>query len=201
MKRICLLVAAAVLCGCHRYQRLMPGPPTASEGSSVVPVETRRTSLPAEPIAVGTPAGEEAEEPTAPAAGAPRPTLAQAVETINGQLEDAFFGYDHFDLSPEAVTALRRDAALLRDILRDFPALRIIVQGHCDERGSAEYNLALGDRRATIAADFLRQLGLPDSAIAPVSYGKEAPQCIEGNESCWRLNRRAHLVVRPPVTE
>lgn len=123
------------------------------------------------------------------------------MSTVNGQLEDVLFAYDRFDLSPEAVTALRRDGELLRSILRDFPALQVSVEGHCDERGSAEYNLGLGDRRATRAAAFLYQLGLPRFNFAPVSYGKEAPQCTESSESCWSRNRRAHFVVRMPPTE
>jgi peptidoglycan-associated lipoprotein len=120
---------------------------------------------------------------------------------VNGQLEDAFFAYDSFDLSPEAIAALRRDADLLRAILRDFPGLRVTIEGHCDERGSAEYNLGLGDRRAVRAAAFLKELGLPAANFAPVSYGKEAPQCTESTEACWSRNRRAHFVVRAPITE
>jgi peptidoglycan-associated lipoprotein len=120
---------------------------------------------------------------------------------VNGRLEDVFFAYDHFDLSREAVTALRRDGELLRAILRDFPELQVTVEGHCDERGSAEYNLGLGDGRATRAADFLYQLGLPRANFATVSYGKEAPQCAESTEDCWSRNRRAHFVVRTPPTE
>jgi peptidoglycan-associated lipoprotein len=120
---------------------------------------------------------------------------------VNGELEDVFFAYDHFDLSPDAVTALHHDADLLRAILREFPALQVSVEGHCDERGSAEYNLGLGDRRANRAAAFLYQMGLPRGNFVPVSYGKEAPQCTESTESCWSRNRRAHFVVRTPPTE
>jgi len=69
----------------------------------------------------------------------------------------------------------------------------VIVEGHCDERGSAEYNLALGDRRATAAKDFLVQLGVPADRLKTISYGKERPQCTEENEQCWQRNRRAHL--------
>jgi peptidoglycan-associated lipoprotein len=125
----------------------------------------------------------------------------KSLETLNGQLEDAFFAYDRFDLAPEALAALRRDAGLLRAILSDFPTLRISVEGHCDERGSAEYNLGLGDLRAVRAVDFLQQLGVPLANLAPVSYGKNAPQCVEESEACWSRNRRAHLVVRNPATE
>jgi len=67
------------------------------------------------------------------------------------------------------------------------------VEGHCDERGSAEYNLALGDRRATEAKDYLVEFGVPASQLTTISYGKERPQCTEHNEECWQKNRRAHL--------
>jgi peptidoglycan-associated lipoprotein len=132
---------------------------------------------------------------------APHPSLSETISTVNGQLEDVFFAYDRFDLTPEAAAALSQDAELLRIILREFPKLQVTVEGHCDERGSAEYNLGLGDRRATRATAFLRQLGLPPANFAPVSYGKEAPQCTESTESCWSRNRRAHFVVLMPVTE
>ena len=81
----------------------------------------------------------------------------------------------------------------LKTILRDFPNDAITVEGHCDERGSAEYNLGLGDRRSTSAKDFLVQLGVPADRLRTVSYGKERPQCTDGNEGCWQRNRRAHF--------
>jgi len=68
-----------------------------------------------------------------------------------------------------------------------------VVEGHCDERGSAEYNLGLGDRRAQSAKDFLVQLGVPADKLRTISYGKERPVCTEANESCWQRNRRAHF--------
>ena len=68
-----------------------------------------------------------------------------------------------------------------------------MVEGHCDERGSAEYNLGLGDRRASSAKDFLVQLGVPADRLKTISYGKERPQCTESGESCWQKNRRAHF--------
>ena len=71
---------------------------------------------------------------------------------------------------------------------------RIQVEGHCDERGSAEYNLALGDRRATEAKQFLTELGVPADQLLKISYGKERPHCAESNEQCWQLNRRVHFV-------
>ena len=125
----------------------------------------------------------------------------EAITAVNGQLEDIFFPYDQSDLSPEATAALGRDAKLFHEILGEFPQLQVSVEGHCDERGSAEYNLGLGDRRASRTIASLAQLGLPAANFSPVSYGKEAPQCTESNESCWSHNRRAHFVVRSRPTE
>lgn len=133
--------------------------------------------------------------------GASARSLSQAITAVNSQLEDIHFSYDQSDLSPEATAALHRDADLLREILREFPQLQVTVEGHCDERGSAEYNIGLGDRRARGTIASLAQLGLPAANFSPVSYGKEAPQCTESNESCWSRNRRAHFVARERATE
>ena len=122
--------------------------------------------------------------------------IARVISGINGRLQDAFFDYDRSDVRPDAVAALQQDANLLLPMLSDFPQLRVIIEGHCDERGSAEYNLALGDRRASRAAEVLRGFGLPVPSSETISYGKEAPQCTESAESCWRRNRRVHLVLR-----
>ena len=200
MKTFWMFAGVVVLCGCHRYR---PVPLQTAVPSALAPplaAEEPRAARPlVTPPAENTPSAP-AEAPAA-TVGPPHRTFEQAVSSLNGQLEDVYFAYDHFEISPEAVAVLRRDAGLIHTILRDFPSLRITVEGHCDERGSAEYNLGLGDHRATNAAGLLRQLGLPADNFAPVSYGKEAPQCTESTESCWQLNRRIHLVARTPVTE
>ena len=109
------------------------------------------------------------------------------------QLTDAFYDYDKSDVRSDARDALTQDANALKSILSDFPTATIMIEGHCDERGSAEYNLGLGDRRATSAKDFLVQLGVPADRLKTISYGKERPQCTESNETCWQKNRRAHF--------
>ena len=108
-------------------------------------------------------------------------------------IQDAFFDYDKSDIRPDGRDALTRDAAALKSILADFPGAMIAVEGHCDERGSAEYNLGLGDRRAGLVRDFLVELGVPVARLRPVSYGKERPQCTDSTETCWQKNRRVHL--------
>jgi len=114
-------------------------------------------------------------------------------ELLQQQAQDAYFDYDKSDIRSDARDALTRDATLLKQIFAQDPQFTVVVEGHCDERGSAEYNLALGDRRASSARDFLVQLGVPSDRLKTISYGKERPQCTEANESCWQRNRRAHL--------
>jgi peptidoglycan-associated lipoprotein len=128
--------------------------------------------------------------PPPPPPTAPKSTLEQR---LSGEVQDAYFDYDKSDIREDARAALTRNADALKGILSEFPGSSIVVEGHCDERGSAEYNLGLGDRRATSAKEFLVQLGVPADRLKTISYGKERPQCTEANEDCWQKNRRAHF--------
>jgi peptidoglycan-associated lipoprotein len=133
---------------------------------------------------------------SAPPPPPPPPPPARTIsleERISGELQDAYFDYDKSDVRSDARDVLTRDAGALKAILNDFPNASIVLEGHCDERGSAEYNLGLGDRRASSAREFLQQLGVSAARIKTVSYGKERPQCTEQNESCWQQNRRIHF--------
>ncbi len=134
-----------------------------------------------------------APPPPPPPPAPPTPTV-----TIEGRLgsevQDAYFDYDKTDIRSDARDTLSRNAAALKAILTDFPNASIVIEGHCDERGSAEYNLGLGDRRASSAKEFLQGLGVPADRLKTISYGKERPQCTEQNESCWQKNRRVHFV-------
>jgi peptidoglycan-associated lipoprotein len=135
------------------------------------------------------------EVTTPPPPPAPPPTGPQlsSAEMLQQQSQDAYFDYDKSDIRSDAGTALTHDAGLLKQIFAQDPNFTVVVEGHCDERGSAEYNLALGDRRATAAKEFLVQLGAAGDRLKTISYGKERPQCTEANEECWQKNRRAHL--------
>jgi peptidoglycan-associated lipoprotein len=128
--------------------------------------------------------------PPPPPPPAPKITFDQR---IANEVQDAYYDYDKSDVRSDARDVLTRNADAIKNILRDFPNNTIVVEGHCDERGSAEYNLGLGDRRSTSAKDFLVQLGVPADKLRTISYGKERPQCTESNESCWQRNRRAHF--------
>jgi peptidoglycan-associated lipoprotein len=114
---------------------------------------------------------------------------------LSEDVQDAFFDYDQSVIREDARAVLSRNADALRGIFQTYPDAIIVIEGHADERGSAEYNLGLADRRATAAKEYLVQLGVPGDRLRPVSYGKERPQCTESNESCWQQNRRAHFSV------
>jgi peptidoglycan-associated lipoprotein len=114
-------------------------------------------------------------------------------EAIASKVQDAYFDYDKTDIRSDARDVLSNDAAALKAILADFPNASIVIEGHCDERGSAEYNLGLGDRRASAAKEFLQGLGVSADRLKTISYGKERPQCTEQTETCWQKNRRVHF--------
>ena len=122
----------------------------------------------------------------AAAAASPGPTLE---EMFPKEVQDAFFDYDKAEIRTDARSALSKTA----EFLRSYPQISIMIEGHCDERGSTEYNLPLGDRRSGSAKDFLVAQGVASDRIQTLSYGKERPFCTESNESCWQQNRRAHF--------
>lgn len=126
----------------------------------------------------------------------PKPDPAAVIADINGRLADIFFEFDRSDLGREALAVVDHDAKLLAPILSDFPRVTVWIEGHCDERGSAEYNIALGNNRAARVADVFRTLRLDAARLRILSYGRERPQCTESSESCWQRNRRAHIVLR-----
>jgi peptidoglycan-associated lipoprotein len=114
---------------------------------------------------------------------------------LGSQVQDVYFDFDKFNIRPDAQQALKQDGMALKQILADYPGLQVVVEGHCDERGSAEYNVGLGDRRATAAKEFLVHLGVPADRLKVISYGKERPVCTEQTEECYQRNRDAHFSV------
>ena len=132
--------------------------------------------------------------PPPPPPPPPKPDLSEAFSSAS--IRDALFDYDKSDIRPDAAEALRGNAAALKTLLEDYPSAAFLIEGHCDERGTTEYNLALGDRRSTVAMEFLVNLGVPASKLSKVSLGEERPVCSEQDESCYQRNRRAHLRLR-----
>jgi peptidoglycan-associated lipoprotein len=114
------------------------------------------------------------------------------LEELNakGVLADVFFAFDSVDLGPDARTVLQKDT----DYLKRWTSTKVLVEGHADARGTNEYNLALGERRAGAARDYVVSLGIPNDRITVVSKGEEQPVCREDNEACWAKNRRGHFI-------
>jgi len=175
MLMVFLTVAAS---GCHKQVASKPAvaqpPRPSSAAPSAVPASSPVSTATAQPAKPATPA----------------PSLEQLFQQ---NVKDAFFDYDKSDLRSDARQALQEDA----DFLRSHPEVKFTIEGHCDERGSEEYNLGLGDRRATSAKRFLVASGIAEDRIQTTSYGKEHPFCDEHNESCWKQNRRGHAVMTP----
>jgi peptidoglycan-associated lipoprotein len=108
-------------------------------------------------------------------------------------LGDVYFDYDRFTVRKDAISVLQENAKVLLTGLSDQS---LVIEGHCDERGTESYNMVLGDRRANAVKEFLVNLGIPKEKIQVVSFGKEKPFCTDQNEQCWQENRRGHFVLR-----
>jgi peptidoglycan-associated lipoprotein len=124
----------------------------------------------------------------------PAPKGPSFEELFAQEVRDAYFDLDKADIRPDARIALEKTASFLKG----YPNAKVIIEGHCDERGSTEYNLALGDRRANAVKQYLVNLGIPAANLSTTSFGKEKPFCMESNESCWQQNRRGHFVPAKP---
>jgi peptidoglycan-associated lipoprotein len=158
---------------------------------------TKKDIEPAPPPVVEAPAPEPAPvvqpEPVEKPAGLPSdPAELNRLARENGWIKDAFFAYDSNALSDEA----RANLELSARWLMEHPEVSLTVEGHCDERGTEQYNLALGDRRASAARDFLVARGVAANRVGTVSYGEERPFAQGSNEAAWAQNRRAHLNLR-----
>jgi peptidoglycan-associated lipoprotein len=176
------MLAMAVACGGDKkppVQPPPPPPPTVAPPVTPPPPPPRETPPP----------------PPAPPPHVPNEAeiwASKSVVDLNNEkpLDDVFFELDKSELNDADRTALQKDA----DYLKAHPSAVILVEGHADERGTAEYNLALGERRAVATRDYLVSLGIVATRMNVVSKGKEAPFCTESNEGCWHQNRRGHFL-------
>jgi peptidoglycan-associated lipoprotein len=168
----------------------------ASGSQSVSPTETTTYHLTAKgaggaqdataTVTVTAPPPPPPPPPTPP----PPPSLTDD-QLLAQALTDIYFDFDKADLRPESVQTLARGA----EVIKAHPSWIVQIQGNCDERGSTEYNLALGARRASAAQQALAQGGVGASQLKTISYGKEKPVCTESNEDCWQKNRNDHFVL------
>ena len=164
-----------------------------------------KTPTPPAPISTSAPSTTARSTPQQPATQQPVERAASTqsrmpdaatrarIQDLLNRIQDAYFDYNKHTLRPDAETALRSDAQTLSEIVRQYPDFKLTVEGHCDESGSEEYNMALGDARAKQTQEYLSSMGLPGDQLRTISYGKEHPVCNDHDEDCWQKNRRAHL--------
>jgi peptidoglycan-associated lipoprotein len=184
---LCAAVALTLSCA-HRKTVVAPEPPSeaaAQATASATPAPREGT----------TEVGPEPRVATAgyPESGVTATELPANLEELNkaGYLKDAYFDTNKSELRSDARDALAADASWLKD----HPSVKILIEGHCDERNTEEYNLALGWRRANGAKAYLASLGVAADRIATISYGEERPFAMCQDESCWLQNRCAHFVI------
>jgi peptidoglycan-associated lipoprotein len=186
--RLVLLVILALTIslafGCRsRAKKVEPTPEPVPE---VVEVEPAR---PAEPVAPPTDFVQEPEVEAEDLSGSTEQLTARAHEL--GWIRDVFFEFDSFSLSADAQDAL----AVTASWLKSHPEFSLLIEGHADERGTQQYNLALGDRRANVAKDYIVTLGVDSGRVRTISYGEERPFATGSSESAWAQNRRAHMTL------
>jgi peptidoglycan-associated lipoprotein len=162
---------------------------TVSACSTSTPSKTPETSAstPTQQTSIGKQAKATAAQP-----GSSLEANRQGKPPAEGPLKDIYFDFDQYALRPDSREVLKSHAAWLKK----NASAQVEVEGHCDDRGTGEYNLALGAKRAQTARDYLVTLGVPASRITTISYGKELPVCREQTEECWRRNRHDRFVVK-----
>jgi peptidoglycan-associated lipoprotein len=180
-----LTALSLTFAGCAKKVVAKAPPPPAPAPAAVAPASrpapaARKYSQPAQ-VASTTP-------PRTPDAA----TRARIQDLLN-RIQDAYFDYNQHSLRPDAEAALKMDAQTLADLIKQYPDFKLTVEGYADERGSEEYNLALGDARAKQTKEYLSNLGLPGNQLAVLSFGKDKPVCTEHDEDCWQKNRRTHI--------
>lgn len=204
IKNSCTLLGAGlgallILAGCSSQKTA-----TSAQDQSSLPSQEQKGSSTSVAEAMSKPTEEvRVTEPGVPPESARKPLpgvseqqeVSPALASPASQADspgDVFFDYDRFALRNDARTTMEANARLLRI----KKSVKLLVEGYCDERGTAAYNLILGEKRAQAVKRYLRDLGLPSADIQVVSYGKERPSCTEHREACWQQNRRAHFVIR-----
>jgi peptidoglycan-associated lipoprotein len=186
-----LLLFGVLLAGCAKR-------PATTQASAPAPTAAAATTPGSGPPMAPAPAAPSGGATTAPATPAPstatpaaRPPVAEFRSVP--ELKDVFFDFDKYDIRPADAKLLDSNATWLKSNANNL----ILIEGHCDERGTNEYNLALGERRAKSAMNYLVSQGVQASRITIISYGEERPTCSEKTEECWAKNRRAHFLVKP----
>jgi peptidoglycan-associated lipoprotein len=180
MKKTVLVLASLALvsslpaCGPKKVAPPPPPPPVAPEAPPPAPAPPPRVEAP----------------PQVDEYARLKAMTAEELDKM-GLFADVYFEFDKADIRESERATMSKNA----DLLKKYDFIHVRLEGHCDERGTVEYNLALGERRAKAAFDYLVSLGVPADRLRTVSYGKEVPVCTESNEACWQKNRRVHATV------
>lgn len=191
MRELMGVMSIAALCGfgagcAKKPAAAIPPPPAAVQASTPASTPTPERARPTAPTP--TPTRETAKSDY------PDQKTRARIDELLARIQDAYFDYDRHNLRPDALKTLEADSRELGEIVRQYPKFKMKIEGYCDERGSAEYNMALGDRRAAAAQEYLAAQGIPKDQLLLTSYGKENQVCAEHTEECWQKNRRAHIV-------
>jgi len=182
-----LLIGSLALFGCPKRPEVMQAAPSAP-GPVAAP-----TPAPAPPAPAPAPEVRVTPPPPAPAPAPTPPAVVQeTVKVAEVTLFDVFFDFDKSNIRDDQKAAINNDVTALKADV----TLKVLVEGHCDERGTVEYNLALGERRAKAVKDYLVAAGIPADRISVISYGKERPFVLGHDEAAWKWNRRGHFVVQ-----
>jgi peptidoglycan-associated lipoprotein len=184
-----LLLVGLVISGCAKQ------PATTAATAGPAPAPAPRAAAPGPAPTAAAPAGSGAAPVGAAATAAPASTARPSLKEFAAvaALRDVFFEFDKYDIRAEDAKTLDANATWLKANAENL----LLIEGHCDERGTNEYNLALGERRAKAAMNYLVSQGVQANRITIISYGEERPVCNEKNESCWSKSRRAHFLVKP----
>lgn len=188
---LCVLGAA-----CSNKSAPVAGGAKPIQAPVEAPAPTTQPSKQATPAATTQAQIQTASQPPA-AAKKLSPQQRAELNQLLARMSDAFFDYNETNIRTDATVALNQNVGVIRNILADYPSEKLRIEGHADERGSAEYNLALADRRGRAAQEFLSTHGIPASQLLVLSYGEERPVCAEQTEACYQQNRRVHITVAP----
>jgi peptidoglycan-associated lipoprotein len=190
---VSLVIGTALFAGCAKR-------PATTQASAPAPTGTAATTGPAAaapvtPAPAPTPPAAAVTPPATAAPATPAPTARPAVKEFVAvaDLKPIYFDFDKYDIRPGDAKVLDANAQWLKSNADQL----VLIEGHCDERGTNEYNLALGERRAKSTMNYLVSQGVQASRITIISYGEERPTCTQKNEECWSKNRRAQFLVKP----
>lgn len=190
--RLTLIAIAAfglIGAGCAK-KKVAAAPPPPPPSSTPARAQQTPAMTPARPA----PAPVQATSTPPSQRAMPTPAEKARIGTLLARIEDAYFDYNQHTLRPDAIKALQADSSELRDIISQYPDYKLTIEGHCDERGSEAYNIALGDARAKTAEEYLVGVGISANQLKVMSYGKDKPVCDDHDEACWQKNRRIHIV-------